>query len=145
MQALARLRALAPHERWLFAEGLVGLGLASLAVALLPFRTIAGSATRPWTAKSPLDDRAVIASVAWAVRAGARRVPFRAKCFEQGLAAWWMLRRRGVNATLHYGARRENENLVAHVWVTAGDRGVIGCENKDAFAELIRFPMPSDA
>lgn len=144
MQALARLRALSPRERGLLAEALISLWLASLAVALLPFRTLGRWATGPSSAKPSSDERAVIASVGWAVRAGARRAPFRAKCFEQGLAACLMLRRRGVNATLHYGAARERENLVAHVWVTADDRDVIGCENKSEFAELVRFPLPRD-
>jgi hypothetical protein len=143
MQALARLRALSPRERALLAEALIGLGLASMAVALLPFRTLGRLAAHPLSAKPPSDERALITSVGWAVRAGARRVPFRAKCFDQGLAAWLMLRRRGINATLHYGVARERDNLIAHVWVTADDRDVIGCENKDGFAELVRFPAPS--
>ena len=51
-----------------------------------------------------------------------------------------MLRRRGVKVTLHYGAAREHERLLTHVWVTAEDEAVIGCENKDQFVELVRFP-----
>jgi len=115
------------------------LALAFVVVAVLPFRMIGKFAVRRSFGATLLDDRAVISQVGWAVRTGARRVPFRAKCFEQGLAAWWMLRRRGVNATLHYGAARERDSLVAHVWVTAGEQDVIGCENKDQFAELVRL------
>jgi len=138
MASIARLQALSSFERRLLVEALFALALASIAVAMLPFRTIGKFAVRRSSGAIVLDDRAVISQVGWAVRAGARRVPFRAKCFEQGLAAWWMLRRRGMNATLHYGAARR-ESLVAHVWVTAGDQDVIGCENKDRFAELARL------
>ena len=52
-----------------------------------------------------------------------------------------MLRRRGVSATLHFGAAQEHESLVAHVWITADDEAVIGCEIKDRFFELVRFPQ----
>jgi hypothetical protein len=140
MSALARLRALSPSDRGLLAEALVGLTLASAAVALLPFRMIGRLAARPSPLEPASDGEHSICAIRWAVRAAARRVPVRAKCFEQGLAALWMLRRRGVDATLHYGAVQEGENLLAHVWVTAGDKDVIGCENKDRFTELVRFP-----
>ena len=127
MERLARLRALSWLERRLLAESLLSLALASLVVALLPLRP-------------QRNRRVVIGGVGWAVRAAARRAPFRAKCFEQGLAALWMLRRRGVNATLHYGAARQDESLVAHVWVTAEGEEVIGCGNKHLFFELASFP-----
>jgi len=38
--------------------------------------------------------------VSWAVAAAARRVPWRAKCLEQGLAAQAMLRLRGLASVL---------------------------------------------
>jgi len=56
------------------------------------------------------------------------------------LGAVWMLRRRGVSATLHFGAAREEEKLIAHVWVTVDGEEVVGCESKDRFFELARFP-----
>lgn len=136
---IARLRALPWPDRVLLAEALMSLVLAALVVAFLPFRTIDRFAGRTSRAKPAGDARLLGKRVAWAIRAGARRAPFRAKCFEQGLAAAWMLRRRGISATLHYGAAREDQTLVAHVWVTAGDDEVIGCENKDRFAELVRL------
>jgi hypothetical protein len=53
-----------------------------------------------------------------------------------------MLHWRGVETTVHYGAAREQDGLVAHVWVTAGADEVIGCENKDRFIELTRLGQP---
>ena len=72
--------------------------------------------------------------------ASARRVPWRAKCIEQGFAAHWMLRRRAVNAVLHYGVAKRDGRLLAHVWVRAGSNDVIGCENSSEFAEVAQFP-----
>lgn len=141
MQRFARLRALSLPECGLLVEALVALALASLVVTVVPFRVIGNwaSGSSPAPALPPAR-RAAISRVRWAVSACARRVPFRAKCFEEGLAALWMLRRRGVSATLHFGAAQEDESLVAHVWITADDEAVIGCEMKDRFFELVRFP-----
>jgi len=141
MQRLARLRALSPRDRRLLAEAMATLALAALAVALLPLRTIGAFVGRPARRTASGTARAsAVARVRWAVIACASRAPFRAKCFEQGLAAVWLLRRRGVSATLHFGAAREQEKLIAHVWVTVDGEDVIGGENKDRFFELARFP-----
>jgi hypothetical protein len=61
-------------------------------------------------------------------------------CFEQGLAAFALLRWRGLDTTLHYGAATIDGELKAHVWVTSGDAEVMGCENKEDYGLLARFP-----
>ena len=83
-----------------------------------------------------------VAAIRRAVQAWARRLPWRTMCFEQGLAAHWMLRRRGYSSTLHYGAATIDGELKAHVWVRSGDEDVIGCENAGDYALLARFPEP---
>lgn len=72
----------------------------------------------------------------------AGRVPFKAVCYQKGLAAQFMLRRRGVDAILHYGVYQDAEALRAHVWVSVGGRDVMGGETKKGFIELTRFPEP---
>jgi len=135
-----RLRRLSARQLGLLVEALFGLIVASLVVAMLPFRTICKLVVRPDETKAP-DEPDALFSIAWAVQACARRVPFRAKCFEQGLAAWWMLHRRGIDATLHYGAALRGESLVAHVWVTAEHHNIVGWQNADRFQELVRLPL----
>jgi transglutaminase superfamily protein len=141
--AMARLRALPPAERKLVLEAVFGLAVAAFAIAFVPFRRIGAHAGRGLTA-APIDegDKArLVAQVRRVVSGCARRVPWRAQCFEQGLAAQWMLRRRRVAATLYYGvAKGEDRELAAHVWVRAGALDVIGCENSADFSELARFP-----
>ena len=79
--------------------------------------------------------------VRWAVQAWARHVPWRAVCFQQGLALHWMLRRRGVASVLLYGvAKRGGEGLAAHVWVDVDGATVIGGEEAPNFVCLARFP-----
>ena len=83
-----------------------------------------------------------VEQVVWAVRAAAQRVPFRAMCIEQGLAAQRMLRRSGIDARLHYGARQGTGegNLSAHVWVSVDGEIVLGGDEASQFAEVAAFP-----
>ena len=142
---LARIGRTTAAERRLLAEAVVALGVASFALAVVPFRRIAARARLPEGEPADPDEQLrSIRAISWAVAASARRVPWRAKCIEQGFAAQWMLRRRAVPAVLHYGVARRDGELVAHVWVRSGTRDVIGCENLAEFAELAQFP-PSAA
>ena len=79
--------------------------------------------------------------IRWAIITTAARVPWRALCFQQGLAAQLMLRRRGIPSVLYYGAAQDDGNgLYAHVWVRDGDVDVIGGEIAHRFAILATFP-----
>jgi hypothetical protein len=113
------------------------LGFASAAVALLPFRLAIrfGSVPLGLANCSPED-------CIWAVEAAARRLPWRTLCIEKGLAAQRLLRTRGVNAVLHYGARHHpaTGKLEAHVWVTVDGRPVIGGAEAPDFAPIATYP-----
>jgi hypothetical protein len=62
-------------------------------------------------------------------------------CFQQGLAAQLMLRRRGIPSVLYYGAAQgDRTGLCAHVWVQDGEVDVIGGEIAHRFAILATFP-----
>ena len=80
--------------------------------------------------------------IIWAVRSAARRVPFRAMCIEQGIAAQRLLRHAGIDARLHYGARpgSGSEPLMAHVWVSVNGKILIGGDEAANFAEIGAFP-----
>lgn len=116
--------------------------LGALSVRLLPFRRIARLASGRRVRGNALSDwREPAGRVAWAVRAAGRRAPFRVVCFQEGLAAHWMLRRRGAPSQLHYGAALDRTGgLSSHVWVRIGDTDVIGCELAGGFRLLASFP-----
>ena len=63
-------------------------------------------------------------------------------CIEQGLAAQRMLRRRGIDARLHYGARNGHSasRLEAHVWVTVDGVPVIGGAEAARYAAIATYP-----
>ena len=128
-----------PAPPLLLAEAGAAILAASAALRLVPFRTLAGRLGRGGHAGTEADSETAY----WlrrAVLAWARRLPWRALCFEQGLAAFALLRRRGLHATLHYGAATIDGELKAHVWVTSGKTEVIGCEQKENYGLLARFP-----
>jgi hypothetical protein len=113
---------------------------------VLPFRHIGLLAAR--SIHRPLLPRQIRANkvqrVRWAITTAAARVPWRALCFQQGLGAQFMLRRRGIPSVLYYGAAQDEQSgLYAHVWVSDGDVDVIGGEIAHRFAILAEFPPAS--
>jgi hypothetical protein len=125
----------------LLGEALVLLAAASAAIRLFPFRRTAALMSRSRLAiRESAGDR-LINQCRWAVNAWADRVPWRAVCFQRGLALQLMLRRRGIPALLHYGVMQDGERgLQAHVWVSVNGRAVQGGEEAAGFACLATFP-----
>ncbi|HEY1604443.1 MAG TPA: lasso peptide biosynthesis B2 protein [Allosphingosinicella sp.] len=141
---LPRLHRLNGADWLLLAEALPTLAWASLAIAFLPFRRVAAAASLPRRAPSE-DRRTTPRKIAWAVDAWARRVPWRAVCFQRGLAVHRMLRRRGYASILHYGVAQDMpKGLSAHVWVNLDGKAVIGGEEAPKFACLAVFPPEKD-
>jgi Transglutaminase-like superfamily len=123
----------------LLAEALAVLALASMAIALLPFRKVAAAASAHGPEKTR-SDAEMVRRVRGAVQGWGRRVPWKAVCFQRGLALHWMLRRRGIRSVLLYGVRQRDDGLAAHVWVEVDGATVIGGEEAPNFACLARFP-----
>jgi len=142
---LSRLRRLSAGELALLAEAYVMLAACSAAIRVLHFTRVGRLASwplGPMRAELTVD---LVTRVAWAVRACGRRAPWRAVCFQQGLTAQIMLRSRGVDSTLYFGAALEKTvGLSAHVWVKAGERDVVGCDEAVGYAALALFPPPSN-
>jgi len=135
---LSRYRRLNPRCKRLLREASFALGLASFAVAVLPFLRAIRLAAVPLS--EPKHDSS-IAELRWAIEAAASRLPFRTMCIEQGIAMQRLLRQRGIDARLHYGARSDGSvGLAAHVWVTVADHIVIGAAEARNYAEVAVFP-----
>ena len=138
---VARLQRLSLSDVAALIESLALLALSAAAIRVLPFATVGRLASLPLGRARSCGDEALVRKVAWAVIACSRRAPWRSVCFQQGLAAQVMLRRRGVDATLYYGAAPDKtRGLSAHVWVRAGRREVVGCDAAEGFAVLATFP-----
>lgn len=122
----------------LLAEAGIAMVAASAAIRILPFRRLASAMGSPREGAEGSAEQ--VAPIVRAIKAWSRRLPWRTLCFEEGLTAQWLLRRRGFAATLHYGAATVDGELKAHVWVKSGDTGVTGCEIANEYALLARFP-----
>jgi hypothetical protein len=146
VRRLGRLAALPAREKAILIEGLLVLAGSSLAIALLPFRKVATLASRFDPIEGSDVDLSTVSKCRWAVQAWADRVPWRAVCFQRGLALHLMLRRRGIPSLLHYGvAQTRDKGLSAHVWISAGDRLVLGGEQAPGYTCLSTFPgAPGD-
>ena len=127
----------------LLIEAAVCLALARLALWIVPFRRLRRMFTRPVSGrefKGAKRER-VKAQVAWAIDRTARLLPGETVCFPRGIAAQVMLRRRGIDATLYYGATELPERgWTGHVWVQDGAQGVVGHRDAGAYHILARYP-----
>lgn len=122
----------------LLTETGIAMIAASLAIRFVPVSRLASWMGAP-TSQIEASPRE-IAQIVRAIRAWSRRLPWRTMCFEEGLSAHWMLRRRGLASTLHYGAATIDGELKAHVWVRSGTMDVTGCETASRYALLAQFP-----
>jgi len=138
---VSRLQRLRWSDVAALIESLTLLALSAAVIRVLPFATVGRLASLPLGRARTGAREALVRKVSWAVTASARRSPWRSVCFQQGLAAQIMLRRRGVDSTLYYGAAPERaQGLSAHVWVRVGTLDVVGCEAAEGFAVLATFP-----
>lgn len=129
-------------EILLVAEAGVSLTAASLIIAFLPFRAVTKLAAKLGEGKRvpATEQRDQAHGCRWAVEKCARRLPWRAVCFQQGLALQMMLRRRNLSSVLHYGVAQSKNGLKAHVWISVAGEVVLGGETAQSFAELASFP-----
>lgn len=81
--------------------------------------------------------RSMIRRIAFAVPRVGARVPWRADCLVQAIAAQRWLRQEGISTTLHIGVRKETAtDFEAHAWLMHGDTMITGDNGKD-FTTLV--------
>ena len=131
-------------DRLLLAETTATLAAAAFAIRVFPFRRVMAAVAPLEGNRSQTDPSAtcqLIDRTCWAVEACARVLPWKNVCFQKGLALHWLLHRRGVTTSVHYGVAQNSERgLTAHVWVTHWGDAIIGGEEAAAFTCLASFP-----
>jgi Transglutaminase-like superfamily len=131
------------RDQLLLLEATLWMAVAGFGIVVLPFRHLGLLAARPIRRPEPKHQaRALtVRRIRWAIVTASRRLPWDALCFQQGLAAQLMLRRRGIPSVLYYGAVSDDRHgLSAHVWVRDGDVDVIGGDSAYRYAMLATFP-----
>jgi transglutaminase superfamily protein len=147
---LLRFRQVDNRRRALLAEAVAYLLAARLALIFVPFPRLArqlgtfvppadARAAKAVTQTTP-DQAQTAEDIGWAVTRAARYVPFKAVCLPQAMAARVMLRRRGVQSVMHFGAAKgKDKPLDAHAWLDAAGVEVTGYPVAENFAEIACF------
>ncbi len=140
---LKRFARISRARKKLLCEALAALAIARVAMASLPFRRIAAwlgtpGAEGPATATG--EEMRTAQEIGWAVGVLGRRVPWDGRCLAQALAAKGMLRRRGLEGTVSFGARRgESAGFDAHAWLRLGSCMVTGGPGHERFQTFTTF------
>jgi hypothetical protein len=136
--AWRKVATLTGAERRLLAESVVLLGLTRIALWLLPFPQVR-RALDWYGGRDAAAPRLSSSKIAWAVRAGARRLPSMS-CLVQSLTAHALLRKHAHHPKLRIGVRETGppaaRSLEAHAWVECEGRVVVG-----EIAELADYAM----
>ena len=130
------------------AEAAFWLLLAWVALRVMPFAALVGWLERPVTQPELSGGQRL--RTRWSVTAAVNQVgdrfPVPIVCFPRAIAVQAMLRRRGIQTTVYYGAAvRPGKGLVAHVWVQDGPHGVIGQYDAEDYLVLARYPRQDGA
>lgn len=132
-------------ERLLLLEALMLLGVARLLVLAIPFRWFSVTLGRHMNEASRQIDPAELQHaihVGQAVRSAANNTPWESVCLPQAVVGQWMLKRRGIAATLYLGvakAGQQPEQLSAHAWLRCGDVIITGAAGHRQFTVVATF------
>ena len=92
---------------------------------------------------TPLAQRASRATAAaWLGRALVRRLPwlFPQTCLYWSLAGYYFLRQAGQPAVIHFGLRKQDEDLTSHAWLTLGGQPYFDDPERHGFVQTVSFP-----
>ncbi|HEX2952475.1 MAG TPA: lasso peptide biosynthesis B2 protein [Bacillota bacterium] len=131
------------QEQILYLEAGFLTGVARLAILSVPFKRLAPILGRSG-GESPYQMREAelktARTVGQTVRVMSRHTPWQSKCLVQAATAQFMLRRRGISATMYLGmAKNEDGKLIAHAWLRCGELIVTGGTELKSYAIVGQF------
>lgn len=112
-------------------------------MACVPFRRIAawlGTAGAESPVTVTAEEIRTAEAVGWTVGVLGHRVPWDGRCLAQALAATAMLRRRGIEGTVSFGAcEGGSTGFSAHAWLRVGSCVVTGGPAHEQFKTFTTF------
>ncbi|MBF0497793.1 MAG: lasso peptide biosynthesis B2 protein [Deltaproteobacteria bacterium] len=143
MPRVRKFAAWSRTEQLLLLEASLFLGLARLAIMVLPFRRIAPHLGQ-YMAVSPeeidQENSTELRGIAQAIDTAGRHLPWECKCLVQAMAAKVMLRRRRIPCTLYLGlAKDQSRNLQAHAWLRSGRLILTGRNGMETYTVVATF------
>jgi len=122
-------------------EAVYWLAVARVMLVVVPFDRLSKRLSALSVQGSSPADNDLIRRVGWAVTRASTRVPWRADCFPQAIAACKVLQRRGQTSTMHIGVLRNHDGtLVGHAWLVCGDQVVTGGVALERYSVLHTIP-----
>lgn len=83
----------------------------------------------------------IIKTVRRIVLSTSKNTPWESKCMVQAVSCKWLLKKYGVESTIYFGIKPDEENkgkLKAHAWLRVGEYIVTGREGHKAF-KVVNF------
>lgn len=145
---LRQLTALPWADRWLLVQVIFLLGVARLALRLIPFRRLArrlGPLQTETPPDAPPEHLAQARRIGLAIARVSPHTPWTSNCFPQALAAKYWLRRRRIPATLYLGVALHRSDassasqMAAHAWLRCGPLMVTGGQGHERYTVTARF------
>ena len=116
MTDLDKLRALSGWERGVLLRAVVALPVISAGLRGLGLGRMQRILARLTPARAAqVDNLDEARSMARVVNAAGHRM--RVACLGRSLTLWWLLRRRGMESSIHLGASKNGSDFAAHAWV----------------------------
>ena len=142
-QRLAEFYRLTAHSKLLLIRAVLWLGLARLAVVLLPLHAITpylGRHMEESCQNNTPQQQITAEQISWAVKTMQGFTPWDSNCMAQAIAAKRMLQRVQIPSTLYIGvARKEAQELEAHAWLRSGTLVVTGAEEMARYKVMSKF------
>jgi hypothetical protein len=138
---LSKFWSLTGREKQLFCEAFTFLVLSQLSIKLVPFRRIYSFLHTHWNnyPSGPLERSDDIRLVKLSLLRAANLLPWKSLCLSRSMAAFVMLRRRGIPAFVLAGVKLEDSSFLAHAWVHAGCEMPNAEPAEAAFTALVRI------
>jgi hypothetical protein len=123
MKRLLKFWSLPGREKYCFCEAAILLLLSNLSIKTIPFRQIYRFLHANWNTCTRVasDSAENVELVMLSLSRAANVLPWKSQCLSRSIAAFVMLRRRGIRAVMFVGVKSlEDSSLLAHAWVYTG-------------------------
>jgi hypothetical protein len=143
MGPLIKFWSLPRREKQLFCEAFTLLLLSHLSIKTIAFRHINNFLRAHWNERDKLPSVGDLRLVNLSLARAANRLPWKCLCLSRSIAAFIMLRRRGIPSVMFVGAKFEGSSLHAHAWIYSRHGVFDGKLENAAFPVLISIGQES--
>jgi hypothetical protein len=141
MGRLHKFWSLPGREKYCLCEAGVLLLLSNLSIKTIPFRQIYRFLQANWNTptRTVLDSAENVELVMLSLSRAVNLLSWKSQCLSESIAAFVMLRRRGIPAVMFIGVKSlENASLLAHAWVHTGQEVTSENSENSTYTALIR-------